>query len=518
MVKKVMYQKILELKKQGLSKLQIALKLGISKKTVIKYYSMDETAFINQHRNHLNRDKVFDIYRDDILEVYARNKNRRLNMASVYDYLEEKFGLLPGNEKTLRNYVNFLIMTDALNFNESRRIYEKVPELPYGRQMQLDFGEYRFVNGLKVYIFAGVLSASRYKYMKFQGMPFKTIDVILHLLDCFDYYGGMPEEIVIDQDKLMVVSENHGDIVYTNDFESFKAEMGFEMYVCRKADPESKGKVENVIKYVKENFLGPRVFDSPDEANTFLFKWLTRRANGKISQATKRIPLEVIEEERDYLKKPRNSIFRKDSLLGREGRIVSDNYISVQACYYGLPSKYENKKVEIYITKDKVFISNIHTGAEVACYDLCLIPGQKIMHRDFKRDTEIPLKELKKEAYEMFELAQWKTFLNENFKLYPRYIRDQCIEARKHFWKKNIDELILDKALEFCLGHTTLSFSNLHDTYNYYLTMHEEGVEHIGKENIKIIYNDSCKHPPIDVKKRSMEDYKKIAGGADEII
>ena len=231
MVKKAMYQRIIELKKQGMSKSQIAIKLGISKKTAKKYYSMDEAKFIKYQRKHLNREKVFELYRDNILEVYAKNKNRRLNMASVYDYLEERYVTLPGNEKTLRNYINFLVKTDALNFKESSRIYEKVPELPYGRQMQLDFGEYTQSNGLKLYIFAGILSASRYKYVKLQERPFKTIDVILHLLDCFDYYGGMPEEIVIDQDKLMVVSENHGDIIYTKAFGSFKVEMGFNMYV-----------------------------------------------------------------------------------------------------------------------------------------------------------------------------------------------------------------------------------------------------------------------------------------------
>ena len=42
MVKKAMYQKIIELKKQGLSKSEIALKLGISRKTVKKYYNMNE--------------------------------------------------------------------------------------------------------------------------------------------------------------------------------------------------------------------------------------------------------------------------------------------------------------------------------------------------------------------------------------------------------------------------------------------------------------------------------------------
>ncbi|MDP6736530.1 MAG: hypothetical protein QF732_08535, partial [Nitrospinaceae bacterium] len=49
--------------------------------------------------------------------------------------------------------------------------------------------------------------------------------------------------------------------VYTEAFAAFIEEMGLHMYVCRKADPETKGKVESTIKYVKRNFLKIRDFE-----------------------------------------------------------------------------------------------------------------------------------------------------------------------------------------------------------------------------------------------------------------
>jgi len=97
----------------------------------------------------------------------------------------------------------------------------------------------------------------------------------------------VPEEIVIDQDNLMVVSENAGDIIYTDDFKYFIEEQKIRVYVCRKADPETKGKIENLIKYVKRNLLSIRDFKSVDEANESGFTWLKRRANGKISPGYK---------------------------------------------------------------------------------------------------------------------------------------------------------------------------------------------------------------------------------------
>lgn len=344
MIREKMYEKVQTFKRLGYSRSKIASELGLDHKTVAKYYRMDERDFRSFRQQHMFRDKALEEYEKDILEVYEENEFRKLNMSSVYDYLEERYGTLPGNEQTLRNYISYLIQADKMRLDEKIRTYTKVPELPYGRQMQFDFGQYRLRSGLKLFMCVAVLSASRYKYVIFQDHPFKTREVIHHLLNCFDYFGGVPEEMVIDQDNLMVVSENAGDIIYTDDFKYFIEEQEIRMYVCRVADPETKGKIENLIKYVKNNFLSIRDFTALDEANESVVTWLKRRANGKISQATKQIPDLLIEHEREHLKPVRNSIFRKDSLIGREERNVNEKAcISVDACGYRLPLKYRNE-------------------------------------------------------------------------------------------------------------------------------------------------------------------------------
>jgi len=58
----------------------------------------------------------------------------------------------------------------------------------------------------------------------------------------------------------MVVSENAGEIIFTKQFQSFVQEQELQMWVCRKADPQSKGKVENLIKFVKTSFFSARCF------------------------------------------------------------------------------------------------------------------------------------------------------------------------------------------------------------------------------------------------------------------
>jgi len=446
-------------------------------------------------------------YESDILEVYEKNEFKRLNMSAVYDYLEESHGTVQGNEQTLRNYINYLIQTDKLRLNERLRIYTKVPELPFGKQMQLDFGQHRCRSGLRIFIFVAGLSASRYKYAIFQDHPFKTKEVIDHLLSCFDYIGGVPEELVIDQDRLMVVSENAGDIIYTDDFKYFIEEQEIGMYVCRKEDPETKGKIENVVKYVKCNFLSIRDFKSIEEANIGVFEWLKRRANGKISQATKKIPAILIENERQHLRPVRNSIFGKGSLIGREKRDVDEkDRISVNACGYQLPSKYRKKTVEVYVTKHKVFVFDIYTGEEIVEYDLSLIPGKIISKRRYRRGSEKTLKELKDYVVGMFIAESWKRFVAMNFKAFPRYVRDQCVEAKRYFDAKDIDIFILDRALEYCLENNTPSFSNLNDTYAYFMREHER--EDLKIPTLSLDYKGD--HKPLSVTARDLSVYNGI--------
>ncbi len=502
-----MYKQIQTYKRQGYCKKDIALILRMDPKTVIKYYTMDERDFKTYRQEHMFRDKVMAEYESDILEVYEKNEFKRLNMSAVYDYLEESHGTVQGNEQTLRNYINYLIQTDKLRLNERLRIYTKVPELPFGKQMQLDFGQHRCRSGLRIFIFVAGLSASRYKYAIFQDHPFKTKEVIDHLLSCFDYIGGVPEELVIDQDRLMVVSENAGDIIYTDDFKYFIEEQEIGMYVCRKEDPETKGKIENVVKYVKCNFLSIRDFKSIEEANIGVFEWLKRRANGKISQATKKIPAILIENERQHLRPVGNSIFRKGSLIGREKRDVDEkDRISVNACGYQLPSKYRKKTVEVYVTKHKVFVFDIYTGEEIVEYDLSLIPGKIISKRRYRRGSEKTLKELKDYVVGMFIAESWKRFVAMNFKAFPRYVRDQCVEAKRYFDAKDIDIFILDRALEYCLENNTPSFSNLNDTYAYFMREHER--EDLKIPTLSLDYKGD--HKPLSVTARDLSVYNGI--------
>ena len=468
MVNKIMYRKIQNFKRRGFSKADIIRETGLNKRTVGKYYDMPEKKYLKYIDRAKYRNKIYEFLKPDILEIYENNGFQQLEKAAVYDCLEEKHGVMPGKERSFRYYITYLIDTGQLKLNGNRRLYRPVEDLPHGQQMQLDFGEFCTRSGLKLYIFASVLSASRYKYCALQDKPFTALDLINQLLDCFEFLGGMPEELVIDQDSVMVVSENNGDIIYTKDFKHFIDEMNLRMYVCRKSDPESKGKIENLIKFIKRNFLKLRDFKDIEEAKKRLFKWLSRRANGKISLATYRIPQEEFAQERKHLKPLRNSIFRKEASTGRDTRKVDDLcQISVSSCKYPVPDDYRGKKVEIFRTEEKLLVYDIRTGESIEEHDICHIPGTKVPHRGRAHQKESKLQELKEKLKDLFPVAGWNEFVDRNYEAYARYFRDQYNEALKKF-SDEIQTAVLEEALKFCLENRTYTMSNLCDTYQYY--------------------------------------------------
>ena len=505
-----MFQDIQKLKRQGVTKSKISRDLKLDIKTVSKYYTMNAEEFLALKNDSMHRSKIFDPFTEEILSVYESNNCQKLNVAAVYDYLEEKYNYLPGSEKTLRNYINYLIVTNQLVITEKMRTYSTVPDMPPGKQMQLDFGEYKCKSGLKLYIFATVLSCSRYKYGAFQDRPFTTHDVIHHLLNCFDYIGGIPHELVIDQDKLMVVSENKGDIIYTKDFSYFIEEMNLSMYVCRKADPESKGKIENLIKFIKYNFLATRDFENIPDAQESLFHWLKRRANGKVCQATKKIPAIIIETERPAFQEIKNSIFRRESITHRDSRQANDKaLISFNASQYQLPEEYKNRNVDIYATKEKLFVFDGYTGQEIAEHMISHYPGKIVTDRKYKRMTEVSAKELKETVKKMFALGHWEEFAIKNFKTFPRFVRDQCIDALNKFNVYETRKDILHQALSYCLENKTYSFANLHDTYQHFIYACHDS-EDIKSDRRILEPLKSKHHESVPVKNRDLDTYTSI--------
>jgi len=263
----IMFYEIHRFKREGFSDAWIGRYLVLDRRTVKKYLNMSEEEYLSFKDSGQPRKKRLAPYED-----YVRVRLEECpdaSAAQVHDWLKEHFEDLIGvNEKTVFNFVLTVRSKYDIPKLFHHRDFGKVEELPYGKQAQVDFGEYHMTTQegarKKVYFFAMVLSASRQKCVVYRDSPFITWAVIDAHEQCFIFFMGFVEQVVYDQDKLMLVSENHGDLLLTEEFRSYVNYRGFSLHFCRKADPQSKGKIENVIRYIKYNFLrGRRYINTP---------------------------------------------------------------------------------------------------------------------------------------------------------------------------------------------------------------------------------------------------------------
>ena len=108
---------------------------------------------------------------------------------------------------------------------------------------QVDFGQkkLRTSNGKMrtVYFMAMLLCNSRHKFIYFQDKPFTSESAVTAHEKSFEYFKGIPKNIIYDQDAVFLYDENIGDYVMIAVFGSYVKSRPFNVIFCRPADPES---------------------------------------------------------------------------------------------------------------------------------------------------------------------------------------------------------------------------------------------------------------------------------------
>ncbi len=458
-----MFSEIHQLKKIGLKKAQVARKLEIDVKTVSKYWEANPDEFATMRQKGKNRSKKLQHYRDVILKWIRENPD--ITSGQILDWIKEHYSDFSVRERTLRRYVAELRQKHDLPKPELTRQYQAVADLPPGKQLQVDFGQKRVRNNAggytTLYAMGAVLAYSRYKYGQWADKSLTTAMFVQMLRNCFDYLGGVPDEVVFDQDKLVAVSENYGDIIYTYEFERFKQVMGFSVYLCRKSDPESKGKVEAVVKYMKRNFAAHRLFGDIKSWNQSFLDWLKRTGNYNPHGTTKKVPAEVFLEEEKYLK-PVPTINITEEIVTRTVR--KDNTVLYKGNRYSVPLGTYWPEMVLKVTEQDghLILRDLSSDKLLAEHKLCAQKGQLIQNSNHRRDHSARIEELFEETLALLATTeQAVAFLTGIRKEKPRYVRDQ-FKLMQKVAAEHSQEAV-DEAIVYCLERKLYSAVDCRD-------------------------------------------------------
>ena len=472
--KTLMWYKINELKQKGLNKSQISDELGISRKTVRKYQGMDCDEFqcwINQSKNLPLKLKGYFTFVRQLLEEHPY-----LSSAQVEDRLKEHFEDLPlVHSKTIYNFVQHVRKQAQIPKPSKSKVrdFEQLPQVGYGQEAQVDFGEcfMRTKQGkrVKVWLFAMVLSRSRQKYVYFQDYPFTTATAIYAHQKAFEYYQGVPRRIIYDQDRVFMVDENLGDLLLTSGFEHYVRSESFEAVFCRKSDPQSKGKVENVVKYVKDNFVKGRTFISMQGINDSVLGWLWRTGNGKLHSATRLIPHQEWLKEKNHLLPAHNKPYQADTPEFMPYKVRKDNTITYKGNYYSLPlGTYKNPQSMVLLNprNNKLDVYDLNKNL-LAIHAVSTLKGRYISINDHRRDKSQTLEQRKREAIlQLGNNDKACEFIEAIARSKPRYLNDNLRTLLSRL--KTPDPTLVDKALDYCLNNQVFNAMRFVEIIEHY--------------------------------------------------
>jgi transposase len=517
-----MYSEINQLIKMGLKKSQIARKLNISRPTLDKYLEMPPDEFDRFVCRTQERSRKPEPFKNDILCWLKEFPD--ISAAQVFDWLEERFQALPFSEVTLRRYVRVLRQKHDIPKTARSRDYEPVDELPMGKQMQVDFGTIKVPSEaekeIRLYVMCFVLSHSRYKYCEWQDRPFSTPDIIRIHENAFEFYGGIADEIVYDQDHLILTSENHGDLIYTQAFSGYLQKRRFRVYMCRKADPESKGKIEKVVDFVKNNYARHRTFYNIDQWNEDCQNWLQRRGNGKKHGTTRKIPAEVFVEEKKYLRPVLDKIKTNLPALSIPYQVRKDNTVPIKGNRYTVPrgtykGPYTYVRVN-YTGDNELDIFDIDTDKRLGHFKIPVDKGNLVKNNDHRRDKSGKISALIDELADRFtEPDKAKNFIETIHTEKPRYIRDQILLIQKSVKGTSLE--VIDKALEFCVKNSLYRATDFQDAVNHYQKDKQVSTDTFTVK-VSSMSAESLEKIRVTPKIRDLSEYINALGGNSDAI
>ena len=250
---------------------------------------------------------------------------------------------------------------------------KKKPVTPFetdpGNQGQQDWSPYKInftqAGMLEVKCFSLVLGYSRRQYIRFcEDETFITL--IREHVKSFEYFGGVPEEILYDGQKAVLLRWEADLPIYNPRFLRFATHYSFRPYALRPRKPELKGKVERPFEYLETNLFNGRHFRNPAHLNEMSSWWLANRADVRKHGTLKERPIDRFVAEAPHLQ----SLPAHPYDTAEVGyRVVSTaGLVAWDTTSYSVPLSHILDVVVVRVTENEVFIYDSEIR-EIACHE-----------------------------------------------------------------------------------------------------------------------------------------------------
>ncbi len=326
------------LRKRGVYQVDIAEELGVHPKTVSRALKRGEAPAGKQATRPSKLDP-FKAQIDTLLKEGVWNAVVILREVQASGYT--------GGESILRDYIK-----------PKRQLRKgKVTvrfETPAGRQLQTDWGSlWTVVAGepFHAHFIVNTLGFSRRFHFWCAGCE-DAEHTYEGLVRSFEYFGGVTAEVLVDNQKAAVIEHRPGGRVrFNRRFLDLAGHYGFRPRACQPGRPETKGKDERMVGYIKGNFFARyREFDDPGHMNRLAEQWLREEADPRVHGTLKEVVADRFEREAPQLQ-PLPPV-RYDSSYWESRQAAWDAYIDVRGTRYSVPAPPAGQRATIRIGLD----------------------------------------------------------------------------------------------------------------------------------------------------------------------
>ena len=155
-------------------------------------------------------------------------------------------------------------------------------------------------------------------------------------VNAFEYLGGVPRRCLYDNAKVITLGRDEEKRpIWNQRMLDFALRAGFDARLCQPYRDQTKGKVENGVKYVRRNMWPSIRFTDDADLNRQSLEWCDVVANARVHGTTPRVPWGILDEERPHLGK----LLDRATLapyLREDRKVARDGFVSREGSRYGV--------------------------------------------------------------------------------------------------------------------------------------------------------------------------------------
>jgi transposase len=244
-----------------------------------------------------------------------------------------------------------LVVKYTRSFRKKKgKIYHALTFLP-GEESQVDWCFINHPSLGKLSCFVLILSHSRYLFA--HVFPRASFEFFIegHLM-AFSSMNGATRSLRFDNLRTVVL-RRRPDVEFNPRFLEFSRHYGIEIRLCNPGAGNEKGRVERVIRTMKEMFFNKmQNYSSFEALNRGLHEWVDQK-NQTVHRATEHRPIDLLKEER---LKPLPEIPWRNVVIHPPVKTTKTGMMIFDTNSYSVPDYLVEKSLSIHSTPDMVRI------------------------------------------------------------------------------------------------------------------------------------------------------------------